>query len=179
MFATRVLIGLSLGLSLLCACQSDDGKSKRVEIPRLAIDLPREWQAEQPSSTMRALQARIAGPGGDAELTVFYFGEGKGGDIAENIQRWIDQIQFGPKSSTQREEFSTNGLTVYWVDFSGTLKPDPMGPAREPKPNSRLLGAVIEGPGGPWFFKVIGPDATVGPQRDAFVRMLESAKPRE
>lgn len=129
---------------------------------------------------MRALQARIPGKAGDAELTVFYFGEGKGGSPRDNIQRWIDQIEFQPKSSTRREEFSANGMTVYWVDFSGTLRADPMGGgSSQRKPASRLLAAVIEGPGGPWFFKALGPDATLDEQRDNFVHMLESARPTE
>jgi hypothetical protein len=51
------------------------------------------------------------------------------------------------------------------------------GPA-EAQPNSRLLGAVVEGPGGPWFFKATGPSATLGAQRDAFLAMLESLRAR-
>jgi hypothetical protein len=45
-----------------------------------------------------------------------------------------------------------------------------------PQPGFRLLGAVVEGPGGPWFFKATGPDATLGPQKDAFVAMLKSVR---
>lgn len=127
---------------------------------------------------MRAFEAKVPGAGGDASLALFFFGEGKGGDTAANIQRWIDQIEFVPGSDTYREEFSANGMTIFWVNFSGTLKPDPMAPqANERRPNSRMLAAVIEGPGGPWYFKLVGPDATVGPQRDAFVAMLQTVRP--
>lgn len=128
---------------------------------------------------MRAAQARVPGLAGDAVLTVFHFGEGKGGSIAENIQRWVDQIEFAPGASTKREEFSANGFTVYWVDFEGTLRPSPMGGGPDRRmPDSRLLGAIVEGPGGPWYFKLTGPNATVAPQRDAFLRMLESVETR-
>jgi len=95
------------------------------------------------------------------------------------LQRWSDQIEFAPGSSTAREEFAANGYTIYRVDFAGTLKAGTMGmgPA-EPQPNSRILGAIVEGPGGPWYFKLTGPDATVEQHRDVFLRMLESVRAR-
>lgn len=149
-----------------------------VTVEKLVFELPAGWKQTEPTSAMRKLQATIPGPGGDAELAVFHFGEGQGGDLAANMQRWIDQIEFAPGSDTLREEFSSNGMTVYWVNFNGTLKPNPMDPTqREKRPDSRLLGAVIEGPGGPWYFKAVGPDATLKPQRDTFLHMLESARP--
>lgn len=174
-----VRYGLVAALLAASACRSDEPTSAVLSLPRLELDLPAGWQAEAPTSTMRAAQARISGPGGEAELTVFHFGEGKGGGIAENLQRWVDQIEFGPGSSTHREEFTANGYTIYWVDFQGTLKAGQMGMAPAlPVPNARLLGAVIEGPGGPWYLKATGPDATLAPQRDAFLRMLESVRAR-
>jgi hypothetical protein len=42
--------------------------------------------------------------------------------------------------------------------------------------NARLFGAVVEGPGGPWFFKATGPEATMAPAREAFVAMLKSVR---
>lgn len=50
-----------------------------------------------------------------------------------------------------------------------------MGPATA-QPGSRLLGAVVEGPGGPWFVKAIGPDATVAAARPAFLELLHGLR---
>jgi hypothetical protein len=33
---------------------------------------------------------------------------------------------------------------------------------------------VVEGPGGPWFFKATGSNKTMAPPRDAFLTMLKS-----
>lgn len=175
---TRALLSLLL-VAGLAACRSADPAASVLELPSLALDLPAGWEARPPASSLRTAEARVPGPGGDAELTVFHFGEGKGGSVAENLQRWVDQMEFAPGTSTEREEFSANGYTIYRVDFAGTLKAGQMGmgPA-EPQPDSRLLGAIIEGPGGPWYLKLVGPDATVAPQRDAFLRLLESVRPR-
>jgi len=50
-----------------------------------------------------------------------------------------------------------------------------MGPASD-QPGQRLFGAVIEGPGGPWFFKGTGPEATMDGNREAFLTMLKSVR---
>ena len=122
-------------------------------------------------------QASIPGPGGPGSLTVFVFGPGGGGGVDANIQRWIEQVDVS--GQPKQDAFETaNGYRVTWVDVAGTLNPSNMGTGpTEPQPNSRLLGAVVEGPGGPWFFKATGPDTTLGAQREAFLGMVRSVRP--
>jgi hypothetical protein len=48
-----------------------------------------------------------------------------------------------------------------------------------PQPDSRLLGAVVEGEGGPWFFKLVGPAATVEAARDEFFTLLRTVRPAD
>ncbi len=139
------------------------------------FDLPASWQTQPPSSNMRLTQAVIPGPGGPGELAVFYFGPGGGGPVDANIQRWVEQME--SPEQPQPETFEANGYRVTFIDVRGTLKPSMMGSGpTTPQPNSRLLGAVVEGPGGPWFFKATGPDTTLTPERDAFLAMLKSVR---
>jgi len=142
---------------------------------RLVWDLPEGWTAAPPASPMRMAQATIPGPGGPAELVVFHFGPGGGGGVDANIERWIGQVDAG--AEPERGSFVSDGLRVTWVDVAGTLQPSGMGmgPA-EPQPGSRLLGAVVEGPGGPWFFKATGPAATLAAARQRFLDMLGAAR---
>lgn len=141
------------------------------------FDLPAGWQSETPQSNMRLAQAAIPGPGGPGQLTVFYFGPGGGGGVDANIQRWIEQMDVAPGTEPRPDSFEANGYRISLIDVSGTLKPSMMGTGPEtPQPDSRLLGAVVEGPGGPWFFKATGPEATLGPQREAFLAMLRSVR---
>ncbi|MES1243332.1 MAG: hypothetical protein ABUT39_17095 [Acidobacteriota bacterium] len=144
-----------------------------------AIDfaVPANWQSEPPASSMRIAQAAIPGPGEPGSLVVFYFGAGGGGGVEANIQRWIDQMEVPAGTSPAPETFEANGYRVTWIDVPGTLKPSTMGtgPATE-QPNSRLLGAVVEGAGGPWFFKATGPDSTISAERDNFLAMLKSVR---
>jgi hypothetical protein len=53
------------------------------------------------------------------------------------------------------------------------------GAASGPKPNTRMLAAAIEGPGGPWFLRVVGPAATVGGVAADFNATLLSLEPHK
>lgn len=148
-----------------------------ISLDRLNFELPASWQQVPPTSPMRKAQAVIPGPGGNAEMAVFFFGTGQGGDVESNLQRWLNQIALEPGRAPQRDTFENRGLRITWVDVSGTLQPGQMGMGpKSPQPNSRLLGAVIEGDGGPWFIKITGPETTLAPQREAFMEMLRSAR---
>jgi hypothetical protein len=141
------------------------------------FDLPKAWHSKPPTSGMRLVQAAVPGPGGDADFAVFYFGPGGGGPVDANIDRWVGQMEGASKPTP--ETFETHGYKVTWVDVKGTLKPSQMGMTNStPISNARLFGAVVEGAGGPWFFKTQGPESTLGPQRDAFVAMLKSVRPK-
>lgn len=146
------------------------------EMPRagLIYQLPANWQRVPPQSSMRLDQARVPGPAGDADLAVFFFGAGGGGSVEDNLLRWAGQVEGGAPT---RDSFDVEDLKVSVIDVSGTLKPSSMGMGPQTdQPNSRLIGAVVEGPGGPWFFKLTGPQKTVAAEQAAFIRMLRSAK---
>jgi hypothetical protein len=143
----------------------------------IEMDLPKTWEKQPPSTGMRIAQAAIPGPGGPGEFAVFSFGPGHGGTVEANIERWVGQVE--TSDHPKPETFEAGGMKVTWVDVKGTLKASQMGPAPSPSMNdARLYGAVVEGPGGPWFFKATGPDKTLAPQRDAFVAMLKSVRPK-
>ena len=46
----------------------------------------------------------------------------------------------------------------------------------QPNPGYRLLGAIVEGPGGNLFFKLTGPEKTVTDAATPFRKMLEGIK---
>jgi len=154
------------------------GAAGTLALPGATIDRPTGWNFHQPSSSMRLAEAEIPGPGGPALLTVFFFGSGGGGGTEANLQRWAGQIAVDPGTEAVRESFEVDGFTVTTIDVAGTLQPSMMGGGpSEPVPGSRLLGAVIEGPGGPWFFKITGPSDTVSAAVPAFDGMLRSIRP--
>ena len=124
---------------------------------------PKDWEA-QPARPMRAATYRIAPAKGDtepAELAIFYFGAGQGGAVDANVKRWVGQFQKPDGTAVTDKEVRTkqeklNGLAVTTVDVKGTYTGGApmMGPS-SPKPNARLLGAIVEGPEGPLFLSLI------------------------
>ncbi|WNG51324.1 hypothetical protein F0U60_49735 [Archangium minus] len=145
---------------------------------------PTGWES-QGSRPMRVATYRIAPAKGDsegAELAVFYFGAGQGGAVDANVKRWLGQFQKADGTPVTEKDARTkketvNGLAVTTVDVKGTYTGGgPMMGPSTPKPGSRLLGAIVEGPEGPVFFKLTGPERTVASAEKNFRKLLESMK---
>ncbi len=155
----------------------------RTESSGLRFSVPSEWPRVPAASEMRQAQFRIPKVGSDSEdgeLVLFHFGAGQGGSVQDNIDRWLGQLQQPDKSPTKDKATTVirpvKSLKVTSVDASG----DYLGMGEKTaKPGWRLLGAVIEGPGGPWFFKAIGPQATITAAKDGFGKLLESVEPHQ
>jgi hypothetical protein len=146
-----------------------------LDMAGLRYDLPEGWTREEPSSSMRLDQATIPGPEGNGQLVVFFFGAGGGGGLEANLARWAGQVQHDVEPA--RETFDVGGFSVTTIAVEGTLLPSGMGEGpTEPQPESVLYGAVVEGEGGPWFFKATGPRGTMEAQHDAFIAMLRSVR---
>lgn len=145
---------------------------------------PPDWTPVKPSSSMRKGQyslARAEGDPEDAELAVFYF-EGSGGGVQANIDRWIGQFSKADGSPATESATMTkrevNGMKVSVVDVSGTYHAamGPMLAETQTKPGFRMLGAVVETKGGPWFFKFTGPAKTVAKWEKSFSAFLETCR---
>jgi hypothetical protein len=131
---------------------------------------------------MRRAQYRVPGAAGDAELAVFYFGPGQGGDAMSNARRWAGQFK-RPDGSPALDTMKTSRLDggpreILLVEVAGTYDGGMTMTAEPatPKPGYALLGAIVEGPDANWFFKLTGPEATLTSQRDAFLSLLQSLK---
>lgn len=153
----------------------------------LAWVVPTGFEAEAPSSGMRAAQYRFAGENGepDATLAVFYFGANMGGGVQENIDRWLGQIS-QPDGRPSREAARTahrniGGMAITTVDvtgdFAGGMPGMPGAGTTPPATNQRLIGAVVEGPEGLVFFKMMGPASTMDRARPAFTALVASLHP--
>ncbi|MCY3930873.1 MAG: hypothetical protein OXH70_04075 [Acidobacteria bacterium] len=155
--------------------------SEPISASGLTIALPAAWNRLEPRSTMRMLEAEIPGSGGPGEISAFYFGPGGGGGLAANIERWKSQVVLqpgAPEPTTQSRE--SGGVRRTWVELEGTVKASTIGsfPTTDLH-DGALFGAIIEAPGGPWYLRAVGPGATMREQRQAFLAMLDSARPQD
>jgi hypothetical protein len=113
----------------------------------------------------------------DGELAIFYF-RGEGGGVEPNIQRWINQFSDAKPTDAKRSQRTVSGMNQTIVEVEGTYAGGgmPGGPPASPKPQYRLIGAVVETPAGPYFFKLTGPKKTVEAAKASFFALLDSVK---
>lgn len=152
------------------------GQTVAETLQGLSLSVPSEWEKGTPTNSMRVAQWVLPGPGGDAELVVFRF-PGGGGGIEENVARWKGQFQ-APEGKTiddvtQTKTVEVGGLKTTLVDVSGTYVAA-VTPGAEEKhndANQRMLAAIVEGSGDPFYFKAVGPQATMDLWASAFEAM--------
>lgn len=145
---------------------------------------PETWQREPVKSGMRIDQYRLPRAEGDTEDAELAVTANIGGGIEANIERWRAQFSSAdggpvPDSAFAREQLEApQGLKITLVDVTGRYAGAAMGSpgASAAKENYRMLAAIVETPGGPWFFKATGPAATIGKHRQAFVEFLRTMK---
>lgn len=137
----------------------------------IAFQAPAAWSKEKPATNMRQAQYRVPDKEKehqDAELAIFKF---KGSSsIEDNVQRWAAQMG---ASDPKQEILEGAKCRVTLVDLSGTYTGDLGG---DPVPSARMLAAVVEASDGQWYFKLVGPAATVGDWREEFITLLKGAQ---
>jgi len=148
----------------------------------LQWDDPPRWQSRLPSTPMRSKEYRVPRTGSDAEdaeCFVVTFGQGQGGSIEDNIQRWVKQLE-PTASAVERTKRTVNGMSVTRVEVAGTFTPmamPSMPSSGPPRPGWRLVGDIVEAPSGLWFFKMTGPDATVKAAGKELDALVDSVRP--
>lgn len=153
----------------------------------LRYKTPEGWQEEKPNSNMRAAQYKLPradGDSADAELVVYYFGQGQGGSRQANIDRWLNQMQQADgtpsKEKAKIENTTVNGLPVTTVDVLGKYNGGMASPGASPgaspvdMSNYRMRAAIIETPKGSYFVKLTGPQKTVSRWDQAYTDYIKS-----
>lgn len=148
----------------------------------LGYDAPADWTSKPSRSSMRIAQWELAGDDAPAEVIIFYFGEGGGGGVDANLDRWVGQFEQPDGSSTRDQatitERSVNGLELTIADMRGTYVAEvrPGAPQRNHRPGHRMIAAVVEGGTGPWYIRVLGPVATVAKWEASVEAFLSSLR---
>lgn len=153
--------------------------SGMIDVGAVAFSLPPRWEAQQPKSSMRRAQVSAPGSAGAAELIVFFFGPQGAGSADANIERWVGQFTQADGSAisdANKTSGKTGNFEVSKVDVTGRFGGG-MGASGQPgaaKSDQRLIGAIVSTPEGPYYFKFLGPSATVATHAAAFDNVIES-----
>ena len=158
------------------------GGNAAAQKSELKFRVPAGWVEEERTSSMRVAQYRLPKAEGDTEdasLVLYYFGQGQGGSVTANIDRWIAQMKQpdgSPVKGAKDEHLEANGLKVTTVDLSGTYVAEtaPGSGTFNNKPGYRLRAAVVETPNGNYYLKLVGPEKTVTQWNDSFLSYIRS-----
>ncbi len=141
---------------------------------------PKGWKAGD-ARPMRAATYTIPPAAGDtasAECAIYFFGAGQGGSVQANLDRWKGQMTApgGKPADAKIAKRTIHGLAVSTIDSSGDYAGmgGPISPSKSAQTNYRLLGAIIEGPGGNVFIKFTGPAKTIASSQAQFEQLLNS-----
>ena len=153
--------------------------------PGLVWQVPESFHKEPPANRMRVAQYSLSASAEGAkpgEVAVFFFGAGQGGGTQANLERWAGQFTqddgADPMSRAKIGHSKTeSGLAITTIELKGHYISSGMGsgPSYD-EPGWELYGAVVEGTGGPWFFKAVGPEAVIETHRQAIGELLHSAR---
>jgi hypothetical protein len=165
-----------------------DEEVKTVDTPpavaakRLLFKVPPGWTRVEPQGTFRYAQVTLPlaeGDQGEATLVVYWH---IGGGVEANVRRWLSEFTDADGKPVAREKAKVkprliNGLNVTTVDVSGNYGSSMGGGphAAGTIENARMLGAVVEVPGGePYFIKAVGPAKTMAAVASDFEVFLDS-----
>jgi hypothetical protein len=166
---------------------SDDSKGTLVEIDGVQSQTPADWTPKGSTSKFRIKEFELTAAKGDstnANLTIFFFGEGSGGSIDDNVKRW--KTMFVPPEGKTVDQVSKlenkkiNGIDVAYFEISGSYKykARPFDQSEQPqlRPNYRMIDIIMETKKGPYFIRLVGPAATVEHHKKAFDDWLNAFK---
>jgi hypothetical protein len=176
--STQILATIAIALAA-AAAPSDASAQAAVPLLNYTATVPVGWVTAATTSPMRLAQYTIPGRGGavGAEVVVYFFGSGQGGDVAANLARWKSQFS-NPRGTPVYENVVHEKNTPFPItiaEYRGTYaRGIGAGNAEGAKPGQSLIAAIAETPEGTLFFQLFGATANVTAQRATLIRFVRS-----
>ncbi|MGB5521718.1 MAG: hypothetical protein WBM96_04055, partial [Polyangiales bacterium] len=101
------------------------------------------------------------------------------GTAQENLDRWIGQFSNPDGSAVSDAKLTSStvsGMDITRLDVAGQYAGgmNPTGQHQPGQANQRMLAAIVNSQGGPYYFKFVGPSATVTENAAAFDALIAS-----
>lgn len=143
--------------------------------------IPSGWKSAPSSSSMRLAQYTIADADGStaAEVVVYFFGEGQGGGVEANLERWKAQFSTPDGSPVYENVAKLTGAAfpITVAEYRGTYaRGVGVGDAATAKPGQSLVAVIAETPKGTLFFQMFGATAKVSAHRAALEAFVKGMK---
>jgi hypothetical protein len=155
---------------------SDD--PKLAKFMGLQAPKPATWIEHPPSGLGRIANYTVPGRDGNeaAHVVVYYFGQGQGGDVESNIERWQYQFRAEPDGTPQEpivEQIEVGGMAITIVELAGAWMK--MGQSWYTE-DQLFIAAIVQVAEGSVFIRFTGQTATVEANRAAFTRMIDGLR---
>ena len=138
--------------------------------------VPAKWAPRAPASTMRLAEYVVpADAQGSAEVVVYFFGKGQGGNVDANLTRWKAQFST-PDGSPVPEAIvrdSTGKFPITFAEYRGNYRRGiGMGSPDSVRTGQTLIAGIAETPRGTLFIQLFGNSARVAEEKPAFLQFV-------
>lgn len=196
-----MLAALTIAALVFAGCSGDDSKTKMTShnsgssstggaattgeaAGNVTWTVPDGWVSEEPSNSMRVAQFALPKADGDSEdasVVITYFpGQGAVGGNERNIERWYGQMSQPDGTPTgdvaTQSENTVNGMKQTRVSMTGTYNGGMMmgGHGQTEMTGYKMVATIVDSPSGPYFVKMVGPEATVNKWEASYDQFLAS-----
>ncbi|MBI4582004.1 MAG: hypothetical protein HY718_20065 [Planctomycetes bacterium] len=150
----------------------------------LQFNLPPTWTVRKTRPMTVAVYGlpKAEGDAEDAELAISHYPGMKDIPLDQQVKRWAGQFQRPdgtPTSDVVKQSKLENAAhPTTTIDISGRYRAGSMSMSgsTEIKDNYRMVVAYVETEEGPWFLRLVGPQATVAKHYDEFIKFAREAK---
>ena len=132
-----------------------------------AWTVPAGWQEVAPGNMQFARFSAPNADGSKAEVTIAVLG-GTGGGALANVNRWRGQLGLAPID----EAGLTKLATPIETGAGAATAVDLVSDSKE----KRTVAVWLARGGQTWFYRLLGSDAAVGAQKEAFVKFVQSVR---
>ena len=156
-----------------------------VELGGMKSKAPAGWKEEEPTSSMRLTQFKLAkaeGDKDDAELVIFFF-KGGSGNVEENLKRQLAKfkpLEGKDKVESKVDKIKVGKIEAPYQDITGNYlkKAKPFDPSDKgvEKTNFRQLYVILITEGGDFYATLVGPAKTVEKHKKDFDDWLKNFK---
>jgi hypothetical protein len=173
----RLLISAALGVALTSV--RVDAQAT-VSLLDYHTTVPAKWITRAPASTMRLAEYVIPPDAqGSAEVVVYFFGKGQGGDVDANLARWKAQFSTSDGSAVPAAivRDSTGAFPMTFAEYRGNYRRGiGTGSADSVRTGQTLIAGIAETPRGTLFIQLFGNSARVAEEKPAFLQFVRGLR---
>lgn len=131
-------------------------------------NVPTNWN-ESPPTQMLLAKFVVRSGSGEADVTVSEF-PGEVGGLLANVNRWRASVGLAAVGEADLEK----SYTSLDVPDGKAMLVDVNGQSKKNGKDTRLIGVIWPRNGETWFYKLMGDSAAAGPEKDAFLKFIQS-----